>query len=236
MNFQIRPLGDQALIVETAERADLASARRTHSICRWLAAAALRGVSELVPAATTMTVFYSAVEVVAAGAPETDIAGWLVERVRERLATLPAVEEWPASRLIEIPVCYGGEFGPDLEDVAARVKLSAAEVIARHSAAEYTVLQLGFAPGFPYLDGLPEELAVPRRDTPRVAVPAGSVAIANRQTGIYPVTVPGGWNLIGRTPLKMFRPDQEPPVLLQPGDRVKFRAISASEFKDRQTP
>lgn len=183
-----------------------------------------------------MTLFYSAAEVVAAGAPETDFVDWLAARVRERLATLPASEEWLVSRLVEIPVCYGGEFGQDLEDVAVRVKLSSAEVIARHSAAEYFVLQLGFAPGFPYLHGLPEALVVPRRDTPRVAVPAGSVAIANHQSCIYPVVIPGGWNLIGRTPCKLFRPGHEPPALLQPGDRVKFRAISANEFVDWETP
>jgi inhibitor of KinA len=230
MNFQIRPLGDQALVIETAEVADVTSARRTHAISRWLEDARLPGVSEIVPSAATVTLFYSAVEAMAAGAPHPDVVTWLAERVRQRLATLPTSREDSTARLIEIPVCYGGEFGPDLEAIAERVKLSAAEVIARHSAVEHVVLQLGFAPGFPYLDGLPEELAVPRRDTPRVAVPAGSVAIANRQTGIYPVVVPGGWNLIGRTPVKLFRPDQKPPVLLQPGDRVKFIRISPNEF------
>jgi inhibitor of KinA len=236
MSFQIIPLGDQALIVELADRIEVMSARRIHAACGWLTAPALPGVSELVPAATTVTLFYSAVELVAAGAPEADLVGWLAARVRERLATLPASEELPVPRLVQIPVCYGGEFGPDLEGVATRVKLSAAEVIARHSDAEYFVLQLGFAPGFPYLHGLPEALAVPRRDTPRIAVPAGSVGIANRQSCIYPVVIPGGWNLIGRTPFKLFRPGQEPPVLLQPGDRVKFRAISAHEFVDWETP
>ena len=230
MNCRIVPLGDQALIVQLAERIEEASVRRIHAACTWLTAAALPGVSELVPAATTITLFYSVAEVMAAGAAESNVVDWLAERVHERLGTLPAVEERPTPRLVEIPVCYGAEFGPDLEDVGARVKMSPAEVIALHSAAEYMVLQLGFAPGFPYLHGLPEQLAVPRRETPRVVVPAGSVAIANRQTGIYPVEIPGGWNLIGRTPLKLFRPGQEPPTLLQPGDRVKFRAISADEF------
>jgi inhibitor of KinA len=235
MNFRIIPLGDQALIVELADRVEAKSARWIHTVCGWLAASALPGVSELVPAATTVTLFYSAAEVVAAHAPEADLAGWLAARVRERLATLPASGALPVPRLIEIPVCYGGEFGPDLEAVATRVKLSVAEVIARHSAAEHSVLQLGFAPGFPYLEGLPEALAVPRRDTPRLAVPAGSVGIANGQSCIYPVVIPGGWNLIGCTPCKLFRPDQEPPVWLQPGDRVKFRAISANEFVDLKT-
>lgn len=236
MNVRIFPLGDQALVVELADRIEMNSVRRIHAVCDWLAAAALPGVSEWVPAATTVTLFYSATKLVAAGAPASDVVGWLADRVRERLATFPVSNELPVPRLVEMPVCYGGEFGPDLEEVAARVKLSAAEVIARHSAAEYFVLQLGFAPGFPYLRGLPEALAVPRRDTPRVAVPAGSVAIANGQCGIYPVVIPGGWNLIGRTPCKLFFPGQEPFVLLQPGDRVKFRAISVDEFADLKTP
>jgi inhibitor of KinA len=128
-------------------------------------------------------------------------------------------------------VCYGGGFGPDLEEVARRVERSVDETIALHRKAEYSVLQLGFAPGFPYLQGLPETLRLPRRATPRTVVPAGSVAIANDQTCIYPVAVAGGWHLIGRTPLKLFQPDREPPALLQPGDRVVFRAISPDEFE-----
>jgi inhibitor of KinA len=230
MNVKIVPLGDQALVVELAQRVEIPAARRVQMACAWLAAGKLPGVTEVVPAATTVTLYYSPVELVAAGAPEAEVFAWLEARVRKRLASLPAEKKWPAPRVVEIPVCYGGEFGPDLEAVAARVKLSAAEVITRHAGAEHFVLQLGFAPGFPYLHGLPEELAVPRRETPRVSVPAGSVAIANGQTGIYPLATPGGWNLIGRTPSKMFRPDQEPPVLLQPGDHVKFRAISPEEF------
>jgi inhibitor of KinA len=230
MNFKLVPLGDQALIIELADRIEVSSVRRIHAARSWLAAAALPGVRELVPAATTLTLFYSVPDLVAAGAPATGLVDWLSARVRKRLSDLPSARKWPTSRLIEVPVCYGGEFGPDLADVAARVKLSPDEVIARHSGTEYFVLQLGFAPGFPYLHGLPQELSVPRRETPRIAVRVGSVAIANGLSGIYPVDLPGGWNLIGRTPLKIFRPDEEPPVLFQPGDRVKFRAITQNEF------
>src|SRR5262245_49049758 len=218
MSLPITPLGDQALIIELADRIELNSVQRIHRICDELSALPLPGVSEVVPAATTITLFYSATEVGAAGAPAGDIAGWLAGQVRERLAMLVDSKELPAPRLVEVPVCYGGEFGPDLEAVAARVKLSTAEVIARHCAVDHFVLQLGFAPGFPYLHGLPKSLAMPRRDTPRVAVPAGSVGIANSQSCIYPVVIPGGWNLIGRTPIKLFLPGQKPPTLLQPGD------------------
>ena len=131
-------------------------------------------------------------------------------------------------------MCYGGEFGPDLGRVAAQAKLTPEEVIKRHSKATYLVYLIGFAPGFPYLGGLPKELATPRHPKPRMAVPAGSVGIAGEQTGIYPQVTPGGWNLIGATPLPLFRPQAEPPVLLQPGDEVKFKPVGPDEFRRLQ--
>ena len=128
-------------------------------------------------------------------------------------------------RLVEIPVTYGGEFGPDLHVVAAHSGLSAAEVVRRHSTAEYLVYFLGFQPGFAYLGGLDPQLATPRRSEPRLAVPAGSVAIGGAQTAIYPATSPGGWQLIGHTDLHLFDPAANPPSLLQAGDRVRFVAL-----------
>ena len=187
------------------------------------------GVSELVPAYTTVTVFYDPFQVVQAGAPENSIAGWLTERVRERLKNPPKMEK-SKPRTVEIPVCYGGEFGPDLGLVAKQAKLSSEEVIKRHRKAEYLVYLIGFAPGFPYLGGLPKELATPRHAKPRMVVPPGSVGIAGNQTGIYPLGTPGGWNLIGRTPLQLFRPGENPPSLLRAGDRVEFRAVTPEEF------
>ena len=135
------------------------------------------------------------------------------------------------ARIVEIPVCYGGEYGPDIGDVAARAGLGEGAVAARHAAASYRVAMLGFSPGFPFLLGLPPELACPRRDTPRASVPAGSVGIAGAQTGVYPLESPGGWRIIGRTPLALFDVLREPPALLQPGDRVRFVAISSDEFE-----
>jgi inhibitor of KinA len=139
-----------------------------------------------------------------------------------RAAALPL----PEPRTVEIPVSYGGEDGPDLEDVAALNHRSAEEVIAIHSGAEYLVHFLGFSPGFPYLGGMPESIAAPRLETPRRTVPAGSVAIGGRQTGIYPTASPGGWRIIGRTPLRLFQPEADPPVLLQMGDLVKFVPVA----------
>ncbi|HJP98503.1 MAG TPA: 5-oxoprolinase subunit PxpB [Rhodanobacteraceae bacterium] len=139
----------------------------------------------------------------------------------------------PTGRPIEIPVCYGDEYGPDLDAVAEQVRLARGEVIERHTAAEYTVAMLGFAPGFPYLLGLDPTLHMPRRANPRTGVPAGSVAIGGAQTGIYPRKLPGGWQLIGRTPLVLFDPERQPPCLLAPGNRVRFVAIGPDEFTRR---
>jgi KipI family sensor histidine kinase inhibitor len=125
-------------------------------------------------------------------------------------------------RTIEIPVAYGGEHGPDLADVAAHTGFTPAEVVRRHAAGEYVVYLLGFLPGFAFMGGLPPELATPRRAEPRVAVPARSVGIGGAQTGVYPLVSPGGWQLIGRTPLQMFDPAAAEPTLLRPGDRVRF--------------
>jgi KipI family sensor histidine kinase inhibitor len=136
----------------------------------------------------------------------------------------------PAPRTVEIPVCYGGEYGPDLEDVAAISGRTPAEVATIHSGADYLVCFLGFSPGFPYLSGMPESIAAPRLATPRSRVPAGSVAIGGRQTGVYPLASPGGWRLIGRTSLRLFDASGDPPVLLRMGDHVKFVPISKGDF------
>jgi inhibitor of KinA len=134
-------------------------------------------------------------------------------------------------RTVELPVCYGGEFGPDLDGVAAETGLDAARVIELHSAADYRVAFLGFSPGFPYLDGMPAELAAPRLASPRPLVPAGSVGIAGRQTGVYPSATPGGWRLIGRTPMQLFDALRTPPALLAAGNRVRFTPITRTDFE-----
>jgi len=138
--------------------------------------------------------------------------------------------EKTSDRLVEIPVCYEPVFGPDLEMVATAIGLSVSDVIAKHAAAEYTVAFIGFTPGFPYLLGLPEELHSARLERPRVRVPAGSIGIAGGQTGIYPRETPGGWKLIGRTPVRMFDASKPAPSLLLPGDCVRFVPIDAQSF------
>ncbi|MEI7024979.1 5-oxoprolinase subunit PxpB [Paenibacillus sp. y28] len=162
-------------------------------------------------------------------APVEAVCHWLHERL-QRLGTLPPGGEGADCRLVRLPVCYGGEYGPDLAFVALHTGLSEREVIRRHSEAEYKVYMIGFAPGFPYLGGLPPELSAPRRSQPRPEVPRGAVGIAGTQTGVYPQVTPGGWQIIGRTPLSLFQPDCDPPALLQAGDRIRFVPINPVEY------
>ena len=225
----VTAVGDSALRIAFGDTIDEHTLDRVGRAYRALADSTLPGVVELVPAYTTVTVYYDAAVVVSAGAPTGDVVAWLTSAVGVALErdTAPLL---PPARVVEIPVCYGGEYGPDLEAVAAHTGLSAAEVATGHAEASYRVAMIGFAPGFPYLVGLPKPLAVPRLATPRLRVPAGSVGIAGEQTGIYPLATPGGWRLIGRTPLVLFRPDLDPPTLLQANDVVKFRAITDVEY------
>jgi inhibitor of KinA len=138
-------------------------------------------------------------------------------------------------RRVEIPVCYDEEFALDLDRVANHTSLTPDAIVASHSSAEYTVACIGFMPGFPFLAGLPQQLRVPRLESPRTKVPAGSVAIANAQAGVYPLESPGGWNVLGRTPLQLFQINERPPTLLRPGDCVRFRRITRDEFEARKT-
>lgn len=153
-----------------------------------------------------------------------------VESALRQMAERTGRMRLPKSRTVEIPVCYGGEFGPDLEDVATFAKLKPSKVVQLHTSAIYHAYFLGFAPGFAYLGDLPEQIVLPRLNTPRKKVPAGSVAIAGRQTAVYSFPTPGGWRLIGRTPLAMFRANRKPMELIAIGDKVTFRPISLEEF------
>jgi inhibitor of KinA len=178
-----------------------------------------------------VAVFFDSVRAVEAGAPVNSIFDWLTQKIEDVLANRSPRKLTPPDRIpIEIPVCYAADLALDLEEVARHTQLTHEEVIRRHSATEYRVQCVGFTPGFPFLSGLAAELSTPRRASPRSKVPAGSVAIGGAQTGIYPLQSPGGWNIIGRTPLPLFDIRRDPPVLLQAGDRVRFRPISREEF------
>jgi inhibitor of KinA len=229
--MHITPLGDSALLIQVCERLapePETTVREVVRVWRCLEAASLPGVLEVAPAYTTLAVYYDQRKV-GDGLCE-DIVEWLCGQIADALAVPsgPAVGE--LGRTIEIPVCYGGTFGPDLADVARHARLTEAAVIERHSSARYLVHCLGFTPGFAYLSGLPAELAMPRRASPRRKVPAGAVGIGGTQTGVYPLASPGGWQLIGWTPLSLFDPRAESPTLLRVGDRVRFRPVQASDL------
>ena len=237
--MEIVPLGDCALIVRMRERFDDAPEQTLDTVLRALHElqnAAIPGVTELAPAYTSIAVFFDPIPVVKDAEEPGKVFDWLATRIRaavtagadrgrHRTATQLPV------RSVEIPVCYDPEFALDMDDVARRATISPSEVIRLHSGAEYYVACIGFVPGFPFLAGLPKELATPRRDVPRKQIPPGSVGIGGAQTGIYPLRSPGGWNLIGRTPLRLFDSKKNPPALLRAGERVRFRKISRDEFE-----
>jgi inhibitor of KinA len=236
--MQITPLGDSALIVRVSE--DFSAPEGTLNAVlaaqHILQAAQLPGVIEFAPAYTTVAMFYDPIGAVDGGAPIDNLFDWFEQRIRAVLSSAATdadrtADEDNVVHAHDLPVCYDPEFGFDLEHVAKHTGASVEQVVSMHGDAEYRVSCLGFTPGFPFLSGLPAQLATPRRSTPRKEIPAGSVAIGGAQTGIYPLKSPGGWNVIGRTSVRLFDPQKDPPALLRPGDRVRFRAISRSEFE-----
>ena len=236
--MEIIPLGDSALIVRVRERFEDAPEKTLdqvlHTLHR-LREAAVPGVVELASAYTSVAVFFDPVAVAKASGRPDEMFDWLTTQIREVINGARGRRRARAARsdarLVEIPVCYVPEFAPDLDDVARRAGLSTKEVVDLHTRAEYRVACIGFVPGFLFLAGLPKKLATPRRATPRKEIPPGSVGIGGAQTGIYPLRSPGGWNLIGCTPLKLFDPEKDPPTLLRAGDRVRFRAVARDEFE-----
>lgn len=224
----VTPLGDAAVVVTLGASADAAMVARVRALAAELERHPIDGVGDLSPAFASLALFLDPLR-----APRFEVLRAELEtRVQRADAAIVSVEP----RTVEIPVYYGGEYGPDLQAVAMNAKIAPNDVVAQHSAGDYLVQAIGFTPGFPYLGGLPPELAMPRRATPRPQVPAGSVAIGGSQTGIYPLQSPGGWNVIGRTPLILFDPNRAEPALLRTGDRVKFRAFDAGDFQSDAPP
>jgi inhibitor of KinA len=234
--MEIVPLGDSALIVHVRERFDDAPEETLDEVLRTfhkLQSERIPGVIELAPAYTSVAVFFDLIAIAQSAETPEKVFNWLAERIRGVVAAGADRGKETRSQLqtIEIPVCYDPEFALDIDDVARRANISPSEVIRLYSAAEYRVACIGFVPGFPFLTGLPKELATPRRDVPRKEIPPGSVGIGGAQTGIYPLRSPGGWNLIGRTPLRLFDPEKNPPTLLRAGGHVRFRTITRDEFE-----
>lgn len=218
----LSPLGDSAIVAALGGSLDEPALLRARALAAELGHHPPAGVVDVVPAFATVTVFYDPARI----AGYAQLCAEIEARATRADATLVTQE----ARVVEIPVCYGGDFGPDLAAVATHSGLAADKVVALHSGANYLVHAVGFAPGFAYLGRLPEKIHTPRRATPRTSVPAGSVGIGGAQTGVYPLATPGGWNLIGRTPLRLFDAARGEPALLRAGDRVTFCAIAPEEF------
>jgi inhibitor of KinA len=216
MTFQpkIVPAGDSALLVQFGNEIDLTTNQRVHALAALLNISPLVGVIETVPAYGTLLVHYDPLLL-----SFVQIRNYLREKITQIHDNLPRKR-----KQIEVPVSYGGEHGIDLETVARHCQLQIEDVIRIHSERTYTVFMMGFTPGFPYMGKLDDAIRTPRLETPRTRVPAGTVAIAGSQTGIYPIDSPGGWQLIGWTPLQLFNPESESPFLFSPGDEVKFIA------------
>jgi inhibitor of KinA len=215
-----RIMGDRALLVELGDQIDPSINEKVRELFLKLDRRPLEGVVELVPSYRSLMVVYDPLRI-----------GF--DQLRQEILGLRQAADpslVPQPRTLSVPVVYGGEYGPDLEWVADFHKISPEQVVTLHTGTTYRVYMVGFTPGYPYLGELPEALATPRRETPRTVVPQGSVAIAQRQTGIYPVQSPGGWHILGWTPIKLFDANQWPPTPLEMGDRVNFFPIQKEEI------
>lgn len=212
MRPRIHPLGDSSVLVQLGDEIDFTINQRVHTLANLIDSSALDGIIETVPAYATLLVHYDPLNLSYA-----QVKNYLRARITQ-------VEEsdFRKPRQVEVPVRYGGEYGPDLDFVASHCGLPVEDVIRIHAERIYTIFMMGFTPGFPYMGTLDDAIITPRLPTPRTRVPAGTVAIAGSQTGIYSIDSPGGWQLIGWTPLKLFAPESDSPFLFSPGDEVKF--------------
>ena len=218
------PAGDKALAVELGDSISPETNRRVRDLFLAIGNQQIPGIIDLVPTYRSLLVYYDPLRLPLA-------------ELEERLAALEQHLDQAAvkpPKLVEIPTLYGGEYGPDLGHVAEHNGLTPEEIIQIHSGTDYLVYMMGFTPGFPYLGGMSERIATPRLQTPRTLIPAGSVGIAERQTGIYPIESPGGWQLIGRTPVQLFDPKREPPVVVEAGDYIRFVSITEDAYHDIQ--
>ena len=219
-NPEYRVMGDRSLLVELGDEISPFVNRRVRALFLELDHRGIQGIQELVPSYRSLLVIYD---------PLVIPSSRLWEEIRVAYRELTHTPE-PRFRTVRVPVAYGGEYGPDLEWVATYHGILQEDVIAFHIGETYQVYMFGFTPGYPYMGDLHEAIVTPRRETPRTSVPRGSVAIAQNQTGIYPVESPGGWHVIGRTPLELFDLKKNPPALLEMGALVEFYAISEEEL------
>lgn len=216
------PAGDRTLIVEVGDKIEESANAKIRGLNIAIQEAGIPGIIEMVPTYRSLMVIYEPLKIE---------FGTLVDKIKSLENSINDMAI-PEASVVEIPTLYGGEYGPDIQLVAEHNKLSADEVIKIHASVEYLIYMLGFTPGFTYLGGMSNKIETPRLKNPRAKIPAGSVGIAGKQTGIYPIESPGGWQLIGRTPVKLYDPYRKEPVLLNAGDYVKFVPISRKEYDD----
>lgn len=234
LTVKMFPIGESGILIEFGTKIHPDIHRRTKALTDYLDEHPFPGMIECVSAFSSVTVFYDPMKVKNSQTNYAEKEQLSYKIVKSLLQEILLTLDYSANnkpKIVEIPVCYGGEFGPDLEYVAEYNKITVDEVIKIHSSGEYLVYMIGFAPGFPYLGGMSEKVSAPRRQSPRMLIPKGSVGIAGMQTGVYPIGTPGGWQLIGRTPLELFHPNECPPSLLKSGDIVKFHPISYEEYE-----
>lgn len=218
--ISLRSMGDRGLLLEFGKTIHPEINGRVRRMALALQSRPIDGIVEVIPAYTTLLIRYDPLTLPLAALEKH------LHQIVEVLQGLPL----PEPKLTHIPVVYGGPYGPDLEFVAQYHRLTPEEVIRLHCSRPYLIYMIGFMPGYPYMGELPEALVTPRLKTPRLSVPKGSVAIAQRQTGIYSMESPGGWQIIGRTPIELFDPHRDPPALLRMGDQVQFYPITEKEF------
>lgn len=226
--YAMFPLGDAALTIDFGNSIDDETNKKVLQLYNQIKDAHIPYITDLVPAYSSLTVYYDVVSIHSTEQSAFEVISELIENI---------TEEKPRSsnstnRLIDIPVCYENKYALDIDEIARQKNLTPEEIIAIHSSKTYRIYMLGFIPGFSYMGLVDERIAVPRKTEPRLNVEAGSVGIAGRQTGIYPLNSPGGWQIIGKTPLQLFNKDLAQPVLFEPGDEVKFYSITEDEFED----
>jgi len=214
--------GDRAIVIEFGDEIEEQVNSKIRSLTVAIDQEGVIGINETIPTYRSLMVIYDPMIM------ELDELIGVIKSIITRMHEL----KLPEAKVIEIPTLYGGEYGPDIEYVADHNKISIDEVIKIHTEMEYLIYMIGFTPGFPYLGGMSDKIEAPRLQNPRTKIPVGSVGIAGKQTGIYPVESPGGWQLIGRTPVKLYDPYRKDPVLLNAGDYIKFVQIDESEFKN----
>lgn len=232
--YRIYPCGDHAATIELGDRVNETVNGQVMSVFKFLKKAAIKGIRDIIPAYNTVTIVYD-IASLKQQSPALSAYTTASEILKRAVSDCATVTE-SATNIIEIPVCYDLSLAPDIQSLADFKKIAVEDVIRLHTASIYRVYMIGFLPGFAYMGSVDEKLVMPRHATPRTKVPAGSVGIAGEQTGIYPVDSPGGWQLIGQTPIAMFRPDDTVPCYLQPGNQVKFYPVSLQEFKNFKQP